>query len=305
MSNKEIGEYRRFTVPAELHKAINTLYGMVSGIQADGSFSEKEAAELSHWCSLHADLRDRHPFNELIPTVEAALADGVIDQEEREDILWLCRKIMESHEHHAEYYDDTACAIQFLNGFAHGILADGELTDAEIKMLKQWLDDTDYLRGTYPYDELTSIVTSILADGKIEEDERKELLAFLGNLIEFKDSYNLQEADFDRLRKEYSVQGVCALCPEIVFPGRKFVFTGDSYKASRDALFELVKEKGGLPLTAVSKQTDYLIVGNAGNPCWAFSCYGRKIEKAMFLRKQGAKVQIIGENDFWDAVYDS
>ena len=278
---------------------------MVSGIQADGTVNEKEATELSHWCSLHANLRNRHPFNELLPVVESALADGVIDAEEREDILWLCQRVMGIHEHHVEYYDDTSCAIQYLNGFAHGILADGVLKDSEIKILKQWLDDTDYLQGTYPYDELTSLVTSILADGKIEEDERNQLIAFLGNLVEFKDSYNLCETDFDNLRKVYSVQGICALCPEIIFSGRKFVFTGESYKASRDEFFDLVKERGGLPITAVSKQTDYLIVGNAGNPCWAFACYGRKIEKAMLLRKQGAKVQIISENDFWDAIYDS
>ncbi len=52
------------------------------------------------------------------------------------------------------------------------------------------------------------------------------------------------------------------------------------------------------------KNTDYLIVGNAGNPCWAYSCYGRKIEQAVDLRKAGGKIKIVNEIDFWDVLED-
>ena len=53
------------------------------------------------------------------------------------------------------------------------------------------------------------------------------------------------------------------------------------------------------------RKTNYLIVGNAGNPCWAYACYGRKIEEAVALRKEGAQVTIVNETDFWDAVDDA
>ena len=52
----------------------------------------------------------------------------------------------------------------------------------------------------------------------------------------------------------------------------------------------------------MTQKTDYLIVGNEGNPCWAFSCYGRKVEKAVELRKKGSNIQIINEDDFWNAL---
>ena len=55
---------------------------------------------------------------------------------------------------------------------------------------------------------------------------------------------------------------------------------------------------------SVSTKTDYLVVGNAGNPCWAYACYGRKIEAAMNLRKEGGKVIIVNETDFWDVIDD-
>ena len=53
------------------------------------------------------------------------------------------------------------------------------------------------------------------------------------------------------------------------------------------------------------KRVDYLVIGADGNPCWAFACYGRKVEKAVELRKSGVRIMIIHESDFHDAVLDA
>ncbi len=293
--------YRQYTKPAEVEKAINTLRGMIMGIAADGHVIETEAQELAHWCSLHSGLRDRHPFDEIIPAVEAALEDGVITPEEKEDILWVCDKVSSR----GDYYGDVAASIQFLNGMVHGLLADGTMNDNEIAALQTWLTENDFLEGTYPFDELYSIVCAILQDHVVTEDERKTLMAFCSNLVDFTESYNLSERDFAAMREKYSVQGVCALCPTLEFEGKTFVLTGESYRASRAEWAHCISKLGGAVKSSVTSKTDYLIVGNAGNPCWAFSCYGRKIENAIQLRKKGAKVQIVNENDFWDAVEDA
>lgn len=52
----------------------------------------------------------------------------------------------------------------------------------------------------------------------------------------------------------------------------------------------------------VIQKTDFLIVGSDGDPCWAFSCYGRKVEKAVNLRKNGLPIISLHENDFWEEV---
>ena len=302
MSNSDSGrEYRAFTKPAELHKAINTLRGLVAGISSSDGVSPDEVQELTHWCSLHEHLRDRHPFSELLPAIEKSMQDGMIDEEEQRDILWLCSNFVDE----TKYYDVITSSVQFLSGLVHGILADGQLNDGEIKTLQFWLDTNDYLRGTYPFDELSSMIHNILEDKKVTEDERNSLIAFMGNIIEFKDSYNLSESNFTALREKYSISGICAYCPEIEFSGKNFCFTGESYRSTRAEMKGEIERLGGSFRTAVSKLTDFLVVGNAGNPCWAYSCYGRKIEEAMALRKAGAKVQIINETDFWDAVWDS
>lgn len=43
-----LAEYRQFTKPAELHKAINTLRGIVAGISCDQGVSGAEIQELVH-----------------------------------------------------------------------------------------------------------------------------------------------------------------------------------------------------------------------------------------------------------------
>lgn len=38
---KEVEDYRKFTAPAELHKAVNTLRGLVAGITTDHTVSKE------------------------------------------------------------------------------------------------------------------------------------------------------------------------------------------------------------------------------------------------------------------------
>jgi hypothetical protein len=47
---------------------------------------------------------------------------------------------------------------------------------------------------------------------------------------------------------------------------------------------------------------DYMVFGTAGNPCWAYACYGRKVEQAVALRKEGYRLMIV--HDFRDALAD-
>lgn len=293
-------DYRQFTKPAELHKAVNTLRGIIAGISTDAKIGSSEIQELAHWCEVHSHLRNRHPFSEILPVVEAACSDGVISEEESKDILWVCGSFADS----GTYYNTVTSTIQFLSGMIHGIMADGEISDSEITALQSWIHTNDFLAGTYPFDEINSLLCSIMADKKVDEDERNELLAFFSNIIEFKNSFNLIERDYVDLREKYSVGGICAVCPEVIIEGKNFCFTGESYRATRKELSALIAQLGGAFKNSVSSKTDYLIVGNAGNPCWAYACYGRKIEEAVNIRKNGGKIVIVNETDFWDTIDD-
>lgn len=298
MKFSEFEEYQKFTKPAEVHKAVNTLRGLVAGINSDSGASAAEMAELTHWCELHSHLRDKHPFSELLPVVDAACADGVVTEDEAKDILWLCSNFVDN----SSYYDMTTASIQFLSGLVHGIMADGELSDREIDALSSWVNANSFLSGTYPFDEINGMLRAILADKKITENERNQLMALFSNIIDFTSSFNLSRSDYDELREKYSIPGICAVCPDVSFEGKVFCFTGESLRAKRSAIADIIAKLGGTLKSSVSAKTDYLIVGNSGNPCWAYACYGRKIEEAVALRQAGEKVIIVNETDFWDAV---
>ena len=74
------------------------------------------------------------------------------------------------------------------------------------------------------------------------------------------------------------------------------------YKSSRSEIASLINSKGGFCKDGITKDTNYLVIGSDGNPCWAFACYGRKVEKAVQMRKEGIPIAIVNEVDFWDAL---
>ena len=87
-------EYRIFNSFKELLKAINTLDGLLKGINIDGIINDKELAELTNWCLLQQPLIDKYPFKEIVPLVESYISDGVLSKEEYDDIRWLCNKYL-------------------------------------------------------------------------------------------------------------------------------------------------------------------------------------------------------------------
>jgi hypothetical protein len=294
----EQSEYRHFTKPAELHKAINTLKGLVAGISSDGQLTESEISELIHWCDIHRVLSDRHPFSEIIPLIDDALIDGVITEDEALDIVWVCNNLM----HDSDYYNAVTSGIQQLQGLLQGILADNYISDREIKNLQHWLFENEFLQTSYPYDEIFSMITGILSDGMITDEERNILMAYFSSFVDLRNSYNLNEKTLIDLRNTFNINGLCAVDPDIHFDSSVFCITGESKKASRNEMAGIIFDMGGEFKNNITKETKYLIVGADGSPCWAFACYGRKVEKALEMRKKGSSIMIVHENDFWDAV---
>lgn len=296
---KELHEYRKFMQKEELHKSLNSLVGILKGVSLDRDISLEENSEISMWYSLHEPLMNIHPFREILPIVKISLADGHLDLEEVENILWLCNRFLDANNEKL-YFDEITSQIQYLEGMLHGIITDSVITDQEVKALNDWMNDNEYLCGTYPYDEVYSLLLAAKEDGVISDDEKNMLRAFFSNFVDTKESANIHEVDRQALQEKYSVKGICAIAPELSFAGKTFCFTGVSSRCTRNKIADIIIQKGGCYNDNVTQKTDYLIVGADGNPCWAFSCYGRKVEKAMDLRKKGQHIVIVNELDFWD-----
>jgi hypothetical protein len=297
MTHPDHREYLRFSGRSRLDKAINSLVGIIEGIAADGQVTAGEVSFLNLWLQENRGLRDRHPYNELMPVVEEAIRDGVLSEEEREDILYLCEKLRST-----EYFDAVTADMQRLHGMLGGIMADGVVTEAELHGLSNWIADHEHLKSLWPYDEVESIVSAVLRDKKIDDEEQKMLQAFFSEFLALLDNRTITTP---QVLEGLTLTGVCSMCPEISFDGKSFCFTGASNRLSRKQFNELVQNLGGTPSDGVTKKTDYLVIGAEGNPAWAYACYGRKVEKAVSLRKEGVRILLVHENDFHDAVADS
>lgn len=298
MRNYDDLSYRKFTKKSEMDKVLNTLQGILTGITIDHQLNAAELKELKNWCDIHREYLDMHPFNELIPLIDSALEDNELTEDEVLDILWLCDKLRTG----SKFYDTLTAGIQKLEGMLHGIMADNIITDYEIIKLKSWIEDHEYLVGCYPYDEIYSLLVTILADGIVTDDERDLLKVFFSEFVNLNNSENINQLEIDELKKQITIDGICAMCPDITIENHRFCFTGASNKTTREGFKNIVTSLKGKFTTSVSSKTNYLVIGNEGNQCWAYSCYGRKVEEAINLRKNGHKVVIVHENDFWDCI---
>ena len=296
--------YKHFTERQRVDKAVHTLTGLLRGVAIDDELNAPEIAEVLNWCREYRELVSHAPFNELIPKLDEIMKDGVIDPDELEDLLWVCKNLSPE----SEYYDDITNEMQQLQGMLHGILADDHISLIEATELQKWVDEHNHMKGTYPYDELESLLMAVLADGVIDEDEQDTLQAFFEDFIQYslakRVSKEAKRTSVGIIKKK-TLPSICATCPDIEFDAKSFTFTGSSMTAKRADLAKHVQELGGAFKPSISQKTDFLIVGAGGNPCWAFSCYGRKVEKAVELRKEGHAITIVHESDFWDAIEDN
>ena len=281
----------KYTVKARHDKAVNTLLGILQGIATDHTVTAQEWELLAKWVSENKSLANRHPYNELVPLLITVMEDGVLLEEEREDVTWLCTQLRS-----AEYYSLVTADMQRLQAILSAIAPDGIMTEVQIGELSLWFSERQHLRKCWPYEEIDSLLTSILQDQCIDPEEQKLLLEFFS-------SFTASDSDFETAHvTSRRLSDICAVSPVISFDDYLFCFTGESERGTREEMKTLARDRGAKVVESVSPQLNYLVVGVKGNQCWAYSSYGRKIEKAMELRRQGSQLLIVHESDFFVAI---
>lgn len=288
--------YLKFTTKARLDKSINSLLGLIEGIAVDSEINSKEVEFLNLWLADHHEVKNLHPYTELYPVVAQAIADGVLTSDEKDDILWLCEQFSST-----KYYDFVTADMQRLHAALAGVGSDGAVTSQELRGLSGWLEEHEHLRTCWPYDEVDSLIVGVLKDGRIDDTEHQLLTEFTSEFVSVLDDRTITQP---KILVGGTLVGLCAVQPQLTIQGRTFCFTGASGRHTREELNQIVEKAGGRVLSSVSARLDYLIIGSDGNPCWAYACYGRKVEKAVEMRKGGARLLIVHEHDFHDAIAD-
>lgn len=179
----------------------------------------------------------------------------------------------------SKHHSESTQALQTLNGFLIGIIADSELNDAEIIALNNWLLSNKSLAGQYPFDRVFYVVSQVLEDGVIEDNEREELLHL------FQEFTNPVESNC-------SSSGFC-------ISGKHCCVTGEFDNLSRLEVQDLVSNNGGIFDKNITKKTDFLIVGTNGSEKWSCGNYGGKVKKALEYNEKGCSITILKEKDFF------
>ena len=289
-------DYFKFSKRSRMERSINSLLGIIEGISIDSKINKTESGYLEDWLAEHQSVRHMHPFNDVIPVLLESMADGIITSDEKDGIAYLCKNLQT-----AGYHEEITSDMHRLHAILGAISCDKVISEAELRGLSDWLADHEQLKTCWPYEEVVSLVTGVLADKIIDEREHSQLLEFFAD---FGSPLDACGDNGSGSRTGKSVLGLCAVCPEIIFQEKHFCFTGASSRLNRKGFMSLVSSFGGYPINNVTRKLDYLIIGSEGNPCWAYTCYGRKVEQAIGLRKSGSRLILVHENDFHDAISD-
>lgn len=279
--------YIRFTSPGVIHRDLETLNGIVAGIIADGDVNVKEHAGLKGWLDKTKPYELKQPYKAVIEVLNEAMADDILTTEEGKNIIWFCEKYTKAN----PYYDALSAGVQKLHGVVKGMVIDQEINLQELAFLDQWLEDNEYLKNSWPYDELYNLITRVTKDKHISEEEHHELLNFFNAISSTAANENIP----------FPISaGYFQIDPQINFQEKAFCITGLSKKYKRKEIADRIELHGGYVQNNISQKLDYLIVCDEKSSCWAFTCYGRKIEEAMFHRRNGRNIVIVHEFDLYD-----
>lgn len=184
----------------------------------------------------------------------------------------------------AERIDDRQVAEVI--GIAHGIIADGVVTQAEVEYLQKWLETRFHVTWNPVVRLLRNRIQGIMADGILDKDEARDLMSTLTSFA---------GGDFEsgEIIKSTSLP-FCDPYPTMTFRGAPMCFTGTFAFGQRKHCEAAVSALGARP-GGLTASTRYLVVGAYATDSWAQSSFGRKIEKAVDLRLKGRPINIVGE----------
>lgn len=186
-------------------------------------------------------------------------------------------------------------AVEHLMGMVTGMVADASLHDLEIKLLSTWVADNPAVVTTWPGFVVARKLREVLEDGVITSAERSHLLKVLTELA---------SSDFSLTGSATPEVAALPINDVVTVDLRNMgvCHTGEFIFGTRAACERLTLKAGGMPLDAVSKSADFLVIGTRLSPNWAHTSFGRKIQKAAELQEEGHAIEIISERRWIEAV---
>lgn len=174
-------------------------------------------------------------------------------------------------------------------GLAKGLLGDGVISREEAALVSNWVVSHPAAAEQWPINHLVRRLSTIFADGVVDEDERGELAGILASIVGGTAGVILGEDASTQLPFD-------APPPEFRWQGSVFVFTGKFAFDTRGDCQRLVVRRGSACAPNVTRDTNYLVIGTFGSRDWVHTSFGRKILKAVEYRTSGVPLSIVAES---------
>mgnify|MGYP000152542351 CR=1 FL=1 len=276
---------------ANVAKALNELIGICRGIAANDVVTVNELLYLSTWLNEHTHLRKDGDYLDLMDfTTDIASSDD-IDMCDLEELLDMIQCVLDFRCDANTPFDNPDVAIGRLIGLCRGMLADDVLDDKEIFALQKWMEKCNGFIDVWPIYVLHEQIQEVLTDGVITEDERATLFTMMAKIV---GGTMAETGAVDGLSSSLAIDEI----DNIEFEDKEFCLTGRFAYGSRNDCKAEVVSRGGVAISRVTRTMHYLVIGSLSSRDWKQSSHGRKIEKAVELRKQGLPIKIVHE-DVW------
>lgn len=184
--------------------------------------------------------------------------------------------------------------IDELIGICRGVIADDHVDEREAIFLGQWIENHREIADRWPVNILYSRIVEMLKDGVLNTEEQGQLLETLRDLT--------GESTLYQEPNRSTSLPLNKPAPAVQFADKNFVLTGRFVYGSKLDCEETILELGGHVMDAPGQDTDYLVIGEMGSPEWVHTTFGRAIERSVELREGGAKLAIISEEHWVDAL---
>jgi len=181
--------------------------------------------------------------------------------------------------------------VDELVGLSRGLIADGNINEAEVGFLQTWLVTNMAISHQPLIATLYDRVRDILADGVADPDECADLLAALTQ-------FTAGDVELGEAPKATTLP-LCNPAPPLTFVGKQYCFTGTFSFGQRKHCEKAVEERGG-SAGSLTRKTDYLIIGAYATESWKHSSFGHKILKAADMRADGSPIALVSE-DHWSS----
>ena len=127
-------EHHYNTKRSDTSLALCELKDFLSTITSDGIISKGEFLFLEKWIELHPYLHGEYPYDAICTSIQAILADGIIEANELEELLALCNKLIDP-----VHYSCCTCSSSQIEG--KNIVLSGEFCHGSKAVIEKMLSE--------------------------------------------------------------------------------------------------------------------------------------------------------------------